>query len=422
MKIFVAMFINTGIIVLLVNADAPDLVVIPGLGLFEGDYDDFSPRWCVPYPAHHTVCDGISRYTCGCATVARVALVLCLCRRYAAVGAPVVLTMLLNVVSPHIMPLFKWLVVQPIRTYFARKTASSQELLNSVYEGPNFSIATRYPIAMNTLFVCMMFSSAMPILYLIGAMSFWSTYWIDKISLLRLYNRPPRYDESLALVATELMPLALLLHILVAIWSFGNGITLESVCVHAYVAVSLCVPCRSRCCAYGAVCAQTKLGDSVSSAIDAETDSVAFADRLTRTTTIGLGLLLLAVLVWWGSISFAKVSPNNVSWYHPPRLMTLTMFPAGCCGGQNVANWVIMVCTCGRGIADTSESKKRTVEIRPPYTQSFREVLTPYEVAALDMRSEAMTEKDKEMLNPNQCVLPGVFRVAAVRASFSRAT
>ena len=87
-----------------------------------------------------------------------------------------------------------------------------------------------------------------------------------------------------------------------------------------------------------------------------------------------------------------------------------------------MANWVIMVCTCGRGIADTSESKKRTVEIRPPYTQSFREVLTPYEVAALDMRSEAMTEKDKEMLNPNQCVLPGVFRVAAVRASFSRAT
>ena len=33
-----------------------------------------------------------------------------------------------------------------------------QELLNAVYEGPDFDIATRYPIALNTLFVCMMYS------------------------------------------------------------------------------------------------------------------------------------------------------------------------------------------------------------------------------------------------------------------------
>ena len=44
-QIFLAQFINTAIIALLVNTKAPDLVVIPGLGLFEGQFDDFTPSW-----------------------------------------------------------------------------------------------------------------------------------------------------------------------------------------------------------------------------------------------------------------------------------------------------------------------------------------------------------------------------------------
>ena len=58
----------------------------------------------------------------------------------------------------------------------------------------------------------------------------------------------------------------------------------------------------------------------------------------------------------------------------------------------------------------THASTTATVLARPV----FREVLTPYETAALDMRSEAMTEKDKEMLDTKSYV-----RCAAVQPTKS---
>jgi len=47
-------------------------------------------------------------------------------------------------------------------------------------------------------------------------------------AVLRLYNLPPRFDESLALLATDLMPWAALIHLLVAVWMYGNNDVLLS--------------------------------------------------------------------------------------------------------------------------------------------------------------------------------------------------
>ena len=44
----------------------------------------------------------------------------------------------------------------------------------------------------------MLYSSGMPMLYPIGFVSFFVTYWVDKFLFLRVYKKPPRYDMTLA--------------------------------------------------------------------------------------------------------------------------------------------------------------------------------------------------------------------------------
>ena len=48
------------------------------------------------------------------------------------------------------------------------------------------------------------------------------------LAVLGLYNLPPRFDERLALLATSLMPWACFLHLLFAVWMYGNNDILRS--------------------------------------------------------------------------------------------------------------------------------------------------------------------------------------------------
>ena len=45
LQIFFGQFLNTGVVVLIVNTKAPSLVLSEGLGLFEGEHADFTPKW-----------------------------------------------------------------------------------------------------------------------------------------------------------------------------------------------------------------------------------------------------------------------------------------------------------------------------------------------------------------------------------------
>jgi len=36
-----------GVVIVIVNMNAPNLAFVPGLGLFEGEFSDYEPRWCV---------------------------------------------------------------------------------------------------------------------------------------------------------------------------------------------------------------------------------------------------------------------------------------------------------------------------------------------------------------------------------------
>ena len=97
----------------------------------------------------------------------------------------------------------------------------TQDDLNYKFLGPDFLIARRYAQVLTDLFVCLLFASGMPVLLLFGMVNFYVSYWIDKFFFVRYYRTPPRYSAYLARYATYLLPFAIAFHLAVAIWVYG---------------------------------------------------------------------------------------------------------------------------------------------------------------------------------------------------------
>ncbi len=56
--------------------------------------------------------------------------------------------------------------------------------------GPKFELAYRYAQVMSTLFVCLTFSTGMPLLNLVAALNFLACYCVDKFLFSNLYRTP----------------------------------------------------------------------------------------------------------------------------------------------------------------------------------------------------------------------------------------
>jgi len=56
----------------------------------------------------------------------------------------------------------------------------SQEDLNEIYLGPPFRLNYRYTQLLVNFYICWMYAISMPILPLIGAISFFCSYWVGK--------------------------------------------------------------------------------------------------------------------------------------------------------------------------------------------------------------------------------------------------
>jgi len=67
----------------------------------------------------------------------------------------------------------------------------------------------------------MFFCSGMPILLGFAAAFFFVKYWCDKYLLLRYNSKPPALDEKIALKVSEILPLALYLHLGVSCFVYG---------------------------------------------------------------------------------------------------------------------------------------------------------------------------------------------------------
>lgn len=86
----------------------------------------------------------------------------------------------------------------------------------------------RYSQLLTLLYVTFMYGAGMPLLYIIALFSLVAIYWVDKITLVRLYRSPPRYSSKLMSRARMWMTPMLLIHICLGFWMFSNSTIFES--------------------------------------------------------------------------------------------------------------------------------------------------------------------------------------------------
>jgi hypothetical protein len=186
-RLFFAQFINTACLILVINAPINKIVPV---GFQTGKYEDMEPSW------------------------------------YAAVGSNLMITMLINMLTPHLLPLVKFLVWKYRQSETSRAgTRLTQRDLNKLFLGPN--VAAQYPLRyaqiFTALFVTFVFSTGMPLMNVIAFASFLLAYWADKYFFLRFYRRPASYGNEMARAMTELIPIAIFLHLAFGCWALGQN-------------------------------------------------------------------------------------------------------------------------------------------------------------------------------------------------------
>eukprot|EP00928_Gymnodinium_smaydae_P096960 TRINITY_DN8671_c0_g1_i3.p1 TRINITY_DN8671_c0_g1~~TRINITY_DN8671_c0_g1_i3.p1 ORF type:complete len:1119 (-),score=283.36 TRINITY_DN8671_c0_g1_i3:111-3467(-) len=189
-KLFLAQFVNTGLLVLFVNASLKNipawLVPLRVLSIGTGSYDDFTLDW------------------------------------YVSIGSMLCITILGQVFSTTMPPLVMSFCVHPITTRVFGRGQVLQDRLNEVYELPEWNLPLRMAQTMTVIFVIAMYSAGLPVLWAVGFVYCLVAFWLDKWELLRGSKKPPAYRQNVIDICMHMLPLAAFLHTIVACWTMGN--------------------------------------------------------------------------------------------------------------------------------------------------------------------------------------------------------
>ena len=141
---------------------------------------------------------------------------------YRTVLAGIAATMLFAVGTTNVKP-FLWWICLGARRRWKLRSAVTQDELNRAFSGFEWKLEYRVPQVLQVLAICTGLGGPMPIMYAIGYFSM-HVYWIvDRITLLKVANRPPTYDNRIALNVVEMyLPIATVLKLLFSIWTFAT--------------------------------------------------------------------------------------------------------------------------------------------------------------------------------------------------------
>jgi hypothetical protein len=103
-----------------------------------------------------------------------------------------------------------------------RKKIKTRKDILETYLGPEFQMDTRYSQMLTTIFVVLLYSSGMPLLYLLCFIFFITTYYLDRILLVKLYRSPPHIDLRMSKFFMKFIYWGVIIHLCFSIWIFGN--------------------------------------------------------------------------------------------------------------------------------------------------------------------------------------------------------
>jgi len=139
-----------------------------------------------------------------------------------------------SIISPHVSPLLRYLKYRAKVRKIERNLTDKQEInediyvwytqedLNEAYLGPSFRLNYRYTQLLVNFSICWMYTISMPVLPIIGTISFYVSYWIDKFLFCNFYRIPPKYSDNIGRRSTKLIGLCIILHLSMSIWILGN--------------------------------------------------------------------------------------------------------------------------------------------------------------------------------------------------------
>ena len=207
--VFIVLFFNTGILLLLVNANLSD---VSGLlsNIFDGRFYDYSPQW------------------------------------YVSVGDKLVQTMLLNAFMPPIFEsitvALNWLsqardskkwcccgVSQYDRMYNTNKK-QIYELID-LYSGPDYISCkhTKYSQMLNVTYVTMMYGVGLPTLFPIALVSYFIFWATERYQVAYCFQLPPAMDDKMTVNAMKLFGYTPILFLFNGYWMLSNRQMFENV-------------------------------------------------------------------------------------------------------------------------------------------------------------------------------------------------
>jgi hypothetical protein len=206
-KMFISQFVVTALLVLVINARINE----PALSdIVIGDYPDFDARW------------------------------------YKGPGTAIMLTMLLNIFFDNFTP-FRRVVMRrftrcrdrgcrcpgpdhpPAGASIKRFTKKpTQAELNELYSGILMPMDELYASLVNQVFVCIVFSTGMPLLLPIAGVFSLLFFFTHKCLFVNSYRMPTSTSAILSKKMTAFLPVAALIHLFIGAWMLSNPVVFPS--------------------------------------------------------------------------------------------------------------------------------------------------------------------------------------------------
>ena len=189
--IFFAQFFNTGILLMLVNANMAGQGW-PLSSIFRGIDPDFNSRW------------------------------------FANVGDTLVNSMFINIYMPAFECFYNYCIrllkrAWDKRFWTKRTSCKTRQAYIELYSGPTFYMHYKYSMILNITFVTMTFGVGMPVLFPIATLSFLFLYFVEKGMLYYGYREPPQYDEVLNNTVLDILKYAPLFLLGFGFWMLSSN-------------------------------------------------------------------------------------------------------------------------------------------------------------------------------------------------------
>ena len=207
--VFIVLFFNTGILLLLVNANLNDVSSLLG-NVFDARFYDYSPQW------------------------------------YVSVGDKLVQTMLLNAFMPPIYEainavqtwalqakdakMFKCCGVTNYDRMFATNKKQIYELIE-LYSGPDYVGCkhVKYSQLLNVTYVTMMYGLGLPALFPIALLSYFIFWMTERYQVAYCFQLPPAMDDKMTVNAMRLFSYTPIMFLFNGYWMLSNRQMFENV-------------------------------------------------------------------------------------------------------------------------------------------------------------------------------------------------